>query len=123
MDNSSIESNDELYTMKHDAYDDPVKIIEQMEIIVPAMEIPSTFEVLKSAEVWIADTGATVHNTPHAQGLVPTRNPGGNDYITVGNGQQMKPTTIGTIKGTVTDRNGRAQMKVTLSNIVHILLS
>ena len=31
----------------------------------------------------------------------------------------MKPTTIGTIKGTVTDKNGRAQMKVTLSNIVH----
>ena len=31
----------------------------------------------------------------------------------------MKPTTIGMIKGMVTDRNGRAQMKVTLSNVVY----
>ena len=83
------------------------------------MEIPSNFEVLNTPELWIADTGETVHDTPHHCGMTSIRKIVESDRMAVGNGQKMEPAVIGDVRGLVTNRNGQAQMKAVLNNIVH----
>ena len=71
--------------------------------------------------MWIADTGATVHNTPHAQGIIVTKKSDGSNGVTVGNGEKMISTSIGTIHGTITDKYGNWLLNVTLKEVVHTL--
>ena len=52
-----------------------IKIVNQSETAMLNMEIQSNFSVLNSLEVWIANTGATVHNTPHLQGISNIKKP------------------------------------------------
>jgi len=91
----------------------------ETETILPNFEIPSDFKILLSPEIWIADTGATVHNTPHEQGIENKKQPSATDHVTVGNGQKMQPATVGDIKGTITSKEGVALMNVTLKNVLH----
>ena len=50
--------------------------------------------------IWIADTGATVHSTPH-QNLLVSSHPANDDTVVVmGNGNQEIVTAVETVKGT-----------------------
>ena len=57
----------------------------KIKIIAPAIEIPLSFNVLKSAEIWIVATQATVCNALCLQRLVPACNPRENNCITISN--------------------------------------
>jgi hypothetical protein len=54
---------------------------------------PDSQAILLDPNVWIGDTAATVHMTPHAEGMVNMKNTKGG--ITVGNGEDMLAKKIG----------------------------
>ena len=61
---------------------------------------------LNDPNVWIADTEATVNNTPHCQGIIAKKNATASDAITVENGKKVGAIAIGDIKGTICDQYG-----------------
>jgi hypothetical protein len=56
---------------------------------------PEHEDLLANHNIWIGDTAATVHMTPHNDGMTNVTNMSG--HITVGNGQTMKTTKTGNI--------------------------
>ena len=41
---------------------------EENEMALPSMSTPKQFHVISSEDIWIADTGTMVHNTPYKNG-------------------------------------------------------
>ena len=92
-----------------------------VEIVMANMSTLCDFKMLSGEDTWIADTGATVHNTPHLNDIVKQGNDGRKDHATVGNGAKMESKVVGEIRGTVTDAKGNPMLKVTLKDVVHAL--
>jgi hypothetical protein len=69
---------------------------------------PSTFplkqDMLRQPDIWIGDTAATVHMTPHEEGLINVKKTKGG--ITVGNGEVMVANRIGDIPCEIMDKHG-----------------
>jgi methionine aminopeptidase len=63
------------------------------------MTFPSTQELLDDPNVFIGDTAATVHMTPHKNGMTNLRKAMKEDAVTRGNKQVEKTTEIGDIHG------------------------
>ena len=49
------------------------------------MTFPTDQAILMDPNVWIADTAATVHKTPHMDGMTNLRDAEKSDAITMGN--------------------------------------
>ena len=94
--------------------DESIESVEEQII-----QMPSDYKMLSTLEVWSADTGAIVHNTPHMQGLVVSSEAKNGDGVTVGNGQKMKSTAIGCMQGIITDKCSKENTNVTLNDVVH----
>jgi hypothetical protein len=62
---------------------------------------PKTAELLKDQNVWIADTGATVHTTAHKGGMHLLKKVTGDDSITMGNEIAKKAALIGELIGVI----------------------
>jgi hypothetical protein len=62
--------------------------------------LPDTAELLKDENVWISDTGATVHTTAHKGGMHSLKKVIGDDSIAMGNGIAEKAALIGKLTGT-----------------------
>jgi hypothetical protein len=57
-----------------------------VEFILPSADVmafPEVQELLDDPNIWIGDSGATVHMTPHHQGLVNTREGKPNESVTI----------------------------------------
>jgi hypothetical protein len=69
---------------------------------------PRTFskyqDMLLQPSIWIGDTAATVHMSPHHEGMVNMKNTRGG--ITVGNGEVMVTKKIGDIPCEIMDKHG-----------------
>jgi hypothetical protein len=65
---------------------------------------PDNQSLLMDPNIWIGDTAATVHMTPHEEGIVNMKNTGGG--ITVGNGEVMVAKKAGDIPCELCDRHG-----------------
>jgi hypothetical protein len=76
--------------------------------------------LLKDKNVWIADTGATVHTTAHKGGLHSLKKVTGDDSITMGNGIAEKAALIGELTGTICDKNGVKLTAATMSDVVYL---
>jgi hypothetical protein len=70
--------------------------------------------------IWIADTGATVHLTPHLELLSDCSVPEDNITVVMGNGNEEKVTTVGTVKGDAINQNGKRQGFIDLSGVMHL---
>ena len=70
------------------------------------MAIPSNFKLLALPNIWIVDTGVTIHNTTHEIRLTNARSETSKDSVTAGNGKKILSKYIGDIKGTITTKNG-----------------
>jgi hypothetical protein len=64
-----------------------------------AMAFPVDSKMLSDPNVWIADTGATVHTTPYATGMHDIKEASDDDSITVGNGTTVKALRVASITG------------------------
>jgi hypothetical protein len=81
---------------------------------------PETAELLKDENVWIADTGATVHTMAHKGGMHSLKKVTGDDSITMGNGIAEKAALIGELTGTICDKNGDGMTTATMSDVVYL---
>ena len=66
--------------------------------------------------IWIADTAATVHMTPHKAGITNLRKATHLDTITMGNGTSETATAIGDVHGEIREQNGK-RIKAIISNV------
>ena len=76
------------------------------ELVMASMMFPAKLGFLDDPNVWIADTGATVHSTPHRKGMVNMMKATGRDLVTMGNGVNVSASTIARIPGTCSDKYG-----------------
>ena len=67
---------------------------------IDSMAIPVDFELFTAPNIWMSDTRATVHNTPHEAGSTNKNIGTENDR----NGEKVKSTAKGQIKGTATSK-------------------
>jgi hypothetical protein len=79
---------------------------DEIELVLGAMEFPTTQKWLQDPNVWVGDTWATVHMTPHRQGMTNLKMASGKDAVTMGNGQSETASQIGDIPGTICDKTG-----------------
>jgi hypothetical protein len=70
--------------------------------------------------IWIADTGATVHSTSHLELLSDCSAPEDNITVVMGNGNEEKVTTVGTVKGDAINQNGKCQGLIDLWGVMHL---
>ena len=93
---------------------------EVVECIMSGIEVPNSLDVLNDPDIWIGDTGATVHSTPHDLGFVDIRSDS-TTGIVVANGAKMPCSKIGTIKGSICDKEGHVVYETsTLRDTVYV---
>jgi hypothetical protein len=90
------------------------------ELMLGAMEFPKTQKWLEDPSVWVGDTGATVHMTPHRQGMTNLKTASGKDAVTMGNGQSESASQIGDIPGTVCDKTGTTVLSATIKAALYL---
>jgi len=67
---------------------------------------PDTVKLLEDPSIWIGDTAATLHMTPHAAGMVPNNSDKLNGKSSmVGNGKKEVTSMSGSINGQMIDMN------------------
>jgi hypothetical protein len=81
------------------------------------LTFPTDQSLLSHPNVWIADTAATVHTTPHKQGSINKRAASREDAITVGNGSSETASEIADIAGVVCDKHGNELHKGVLKDV------
>ena len=81
------------------------------------LTFPTDQSFLSDPNVWIADTAATVHTTPHFHGAVNKRDATSEDSITVGNGSSETAAKIADIPGVVCDKYGNERHAGTLRDV------
>jgi hypothetical protein len=90
------------------------------ELMLGAMEFPKTQKWLEDPNIWVGDTGATVHMTPHRQGMTNLKTASGQDAVTMGNGQSKSGSQIGDIPGTVCDKTGTTVSSATIQAALYL---
>jgi hypothetical protein len=71
------------------------------------MTFPLDQQILSDPNVWITDSAATIHTTPHSVGMSDGQEATApRDSITVGNGAKEQASQISSIKGAVCDKYG-----------------
>ena len=93
---------------------------ERSEVAMSSMTFPAKLGLLDNPNVWIADTGATVHSTPHAAGMVDIKRASGMDSVTMANGASVKATIIGNINGTICDKFGNEVCVSQMRDVSHL---
>ena len=81
------------------------------------MSFPSIAELLKDPCVWIGDTGAAKHITPHTQGMKNMKQDKSGTGITMGNDIVAKGTHTGDLPGIRCDHQGNQLDNVVLTNV------
>jgi hypothetical protein len=71
-------------------------------------------------KVWIGDTGASVHITPHRNGMNDVKKAKDVDAITMGNGKSEDAVVIGNIDGRLRDKNGNVLNDAKISDVTHL---
>jgi hypothetical protein len=86
-----------------------------------AMEFPTDQKFLDNPNVWIVgDTSASVHMTPHRNGMHDVKKANPIDAITMANGSSKNATVIGSIDGRLCDKNGDVLNDAKISDVTHL---
>jgi hypothetical protein len=85
-----------------------------------AMEFPTDQKCLDNPSVWIRDTGASVHMSPHRNGMRDLQKAKPVDAITMANGSSEDATVIGIISGRVCDKNGSVLNEAKITDVTHL---
>jgi hypothetical protein len=76
--------------------------------------------LLDNPNVWIGDTGASVHMTLHRSGMHDVKKARQVDAITMGNGKSEEAAVIGNIEGRLCDKNGNVLNYAKISDVTHL---
>ena len=85
---------------------------ENDELGLGALEFKDDLRILLDPDIWIADSGATVHTTPHKSGIYNEQK--SNEGVTVGNGVKMTTEMTGMLTGMMVNKNGFEIEKMTM---------
>jgi hypothetical protein len=99
---------------------DGTDIVEYILTSKDEMAFPEVKELLDDPNIWIGDSGATVHMTPYQHGLVNTRKAKQNEAVTMGNKTVEKAQVIGDLPGTICDKHGNMKSKTVLQDVAYI---
>jgi hypothetical protein len=58
---------------------------DMVEVTLAGMEFPDSMRLLSDPHIWIGDTAASVHTSPHKHGMIPEKEYNDAGSITVGN--------------------------------------
>ena len=89
----------------------------RVEYLLAGMAFPDKVKLRDNPNVWITDTGATVHLSPHEVGMMNLRDPKGEDNITMGNGNNQKASKIADLVVTVCDKQDFDKGKAKISEV------
>jgi hypothetical protein len=70
--------------------------------------------------IWIADTGATIHSTSNIKLAQDWRQETNNTVVVMGNGQKEEVTKTGKVAGIVKNCEGGIQGNITLSDVMFL---
>jgi len=74
-------------------------------------------DLLDDPNVWIADSAATVHSTPHSISLTNVKEAKGSDTITMGNGDTEQANKIADIKSMMCNKYRVERGQATLTEV------
>jgi hypothetical protein len=77
-------------------------------------------KILNDPNIWVADTAATVHSTPHKVGMRNAKQASKADSVRMGNGADVEATTIAQIPGVICDKDGHELKEVVLDSVTHL---
>jgi hypothetical protein len=84
------------------------------------LTFPKIQKFLRDPNVWIADSAATVHSTPHDQGFRNLKKVSEDDAITVANGKTEGASKVGDLPGMICDQYGNAKGESVLTEVTHL---
>jgi hypothetical protein len=84
------------------------------------MKFPNSMTLLLDPNVWIADTGATVHATPNSSDMVKKSDRNGNDSVTMGNGKSEATEWYGDLPVTLCDMEGNTKGDSKMTHVVYV---
>jgi hypothetical protein len=90
---------------------------EFMCMTVNQMRFPDTLKLLEDPNIMIADTGATCDSTPHAEGIIKTRDARESDGISNASGKNMNAKYVGNMSAVKCDKMGDEVNRVTLPDV------
>jgi hypothetical protein len=93
----------------------------KVEYLLMAMEFPTDQKFLDNPNVWIGDTGTSVHMSPHRSGMHDVKKAKSVDVITMANRSSEDATVIGSISGRVCDKNGNVLNDAKITDVTHLL--
>jgi hypothetical protein len=85
------------------------------------MTFPNTQAILDNPNVWIADTGATVHTSPSDKGMTEgDAATAAQNSIAVGDGTNVKASKVANVCGMMCDKCGNELHEATLQDVTHL---
>jgi hypothetical protein len=79
------------------------------ELAPCAIKFPNSMKLLLHPNVWIADTGATVHATPNSRAMIKKSDRNGNDSVKMGNGKSEATEWYCDLPVTICDMEGNTK--------------
>jgi hypothetical protein len=107
--------NTEAANVAHDGQTGPNVELLLSHVDDDLQSFPHDQSLLLHPNVWIRDTAATVHMSPHEEGMVNMKNTRGG--ITVGNGEVIVAKKTGDIPGVICDKHGNTLNTATISEV------
>jgi hypothetical protein len=90
------------------------------ELTLCAMKFPNSMKLLLDQNVWISDTGATVHATPNSSAMVKKSDRHGNDSVTMGYGKSEATEWYGDLPVTVCDMEGNTKGDSKMTHVAYV---
>jgi hypothetical protein len=90
------------------------------ELNLAGVSFPSSKALLTDPNVFIADTGLTVHSTRFKSGFKNAKKGTDDDAITMGNGAREGAAMIGNLQGTMCNKEGNELGSATLKDVAYL---
>jgi hypothetical protein len=101
-------------------FDYPIADEPVMETDLCAMTFLNSMKLLLDPDVWIADTGATVHATPNPSAMVKESEKKCSDTITMGNGESEATEWYGCLPVNVCDMEGNVKGDSKMTHVAYV---
>ena len=91
--------------------------VEFMCMTTNTMRFPDSLKLLEDPNVMIVDTGATCDSTPHAAGIIKTRDATESDGIKYASGKSMNAKNVGNMSAMKCDKMGQEVDRIVLPDV------
>ena len=109
---AQVEENEEWHMIKSEDSEE--------EYGLAGISFPATKALLTDPNVFIADSGSTVHSTRYMMGMKNAKKGTEDDAITMGNGAREGTEMIGDLQGTMCDKEGKELGPATLTDVAYM---